>query len=99
MEIKVPKPEGISITRWSVIHRMITGALEAVDPYKVVQNDLKVTDKSIVIGEDIIVDRSSFTRIHLLGIGKASIPMVSAAAEGVGARRSATKSDMVKSIS
>ncbi len=66
---------------------MIRTSINAVDPYKLVQNRTQIQGKQLLIN-DRKIDLSSFKHIYLLGIGKATAPMAAAFEEILGNRLS-----------
>jgi glycerate 2-kinase len=57
--------------------RIMASAIEAVDPYWCVQEQIKFTNNKIEIHNQII-ELDCFERIFLIGFGKASVPMAKA---------------------
>ncbi len=59
-------------------------ALEAVNPYRAVQNVLRIEDATVHIGADVTWDLGSCAGIWLIAAGKAAVPMAQAAVDGLG---------------
>jgi len=70
-------PEGRAITR------ILAAAIQAVEPGEAVRRYVHRQEDTLTIA-GLSYDLSAFSRVHLLGIGKASLPMAEALAELVG---------------
>ncbi len=57
----------------TIVNRLITAALAAVDPYNAIQNHLRLTGDKLVIGNNVI--NLTNKDIRCLAVGKASVPM------------------------
>ncbi len=60
-------------------------ALEAVNPYRAVQNVLRIEDSTVHLGADATWDLGSCAGIWLIAAGKAAVPMAQAAVDVLGA--------------
>lgn len=69
-------------------HKMIQSAIEAVDPYKLIRNEVRLEDE-ILSFKRVKTNLALFKNIYVLGIGKAAGPMAAAFEDILGPRLSA----------
>jgi hydroxypyruvate reductase len=81
IEISFPQPEA-SIPL-NDIKEILGAALEAVDPYALVQSNLRLTEKYLRVGDESFPILPE-TKIVVVGLGKASVSMVTAATQVLG---------------
>jgi glycerate-2-kinase len=62
-------------------NQIIKAALEAVDPYKLIQDQVVRDGEILTISEDVRIDLSNYDRILLCGAGKGAAPVTKAMEE------------------
>lgn len=72
-------PNGAGITR------ILSAALQAVEPYRAVANAVRLEGESLSIAGQVY-DLNRYSRVRLVGAGKAAYPMAQAALDILGAR-------------